>query len=126
MGVRFEWVTPEKKIIRYIVEGDWNWKLFHTCVRISLFAMHNHPHPVDTLIDLRGSTRPQMPAGLAAHARSFGKKHTPALSGRAVVIGLPAADLAALNLDAHNTLITPDGSVVFAEDEQAAYTIFIQ
>src|SRR5262245_29705860 len=98
MAVRFVWDNPEKTIIRYIVEGDWNWKLFHACVRISLFAMHNHSQPVHTLVDLRGSTRPQMPAGLAAHARTFGKKLAPAISGRAAVIGLPAADLDALNL----------------------------
>ena len=125
-GVRFVWDNPEKTIIRYVVEGDWNWKVFHACVRISLFAMHNHPHPVHTVIDLRGSTRPQMPAGLAAHARTFGKKLTPALSGRAVVIGLPPADLAALNLGDDNTLLTPDGSVVFADDDQIIYTIFSQ
>lgn len=119
MGVRFECYNAEKTVMRYIIEGDWNWKQFHTCVRISLFTLHNQPPPVDTLIDLRGSTRLRLPAGFAAHVRAFGKKLSPVLSGRAVVIGLPRADEDTLNTGPERTLTNLSGGPVYFVDDEA-------
>jgi len=126
MGLRFAWYDEAKTVMCYRVEGDWNWRDFHACVRASLFTLHNHPHSVDTLIDLRGSTRPRMPAGLAAHARTFGKKHTPVLSGRAVVIGLPRPDEAALNLSADRTLLNQDGGTIYFVDHDASLKALLE
>lgn len=117
MGFTFEWQHDDQRVMVYRADGDWNWNDYHTCVRASLFSMHQHPHPVESLIDLRGSTRQTMPSGLQAHVRTFGKKLTPALSGRAVVIGLPPAAEAQLPLDNNRTLFTNDGLVVFVDDE---------
>jgi hypothetical protein len=118
MGFRFKWYNDAKTVMRYIAEGDWNWRDYHAAVRASTFSMHNHPHSVDVLVDLRGSTRAKMPSGLAAHVRTFGKKQTPALSGRAVVIGLPHDDEIALALDADRTLLNQEGGKIhFVADE---------
>jgi hypothetical protein len=118
MPIRFEWLSKEKKVMRYVVEGDWNWFEYHRVVRISTFQMMNHPHFVHSLIDMRGSTRPKLPAGIAAHARTFGKKGTEALSGFAIVIGLPEETVSEIT-DYDGTLETADGRVYFAKtDEQ--------
>lgn len=106
--------------MRYIVEGDWNWHDYHRAVRVSLFAMINHPRTVHSLIDLRASGRAALPAGFGAHARTFGKRGTPALSGKAVVLGVRLEQLPPSILDADGTLATPDGRVYFAQSEDEA------
>lgn len=119
---RFEWIDPEKRAIRYVAEGsEWNWKDYHTCVRVSLVTLSNHPHLVDSVIDLRESTRPKMPSGVVAHARSFGKKHFPVVSGRAIVLGMPpeAMEQLAPLCDVQGRLVTPDGYIVFVADDAA-------
>jgi hypothetical protein len=127
MSLRFKWYDDAKTVMHYIIEGDWNWRDYHACVRASLFSMHHHPHPVDSLIDLRGSTRPRLPAGFAAHVRTFGKKLAPALSGRAIVIGLPAPDELALQPDADRTLLNQDsGKIYFVDDEAGLRAILEQ
>ncbi|MCU0513721.1 MAG: hypothetical protein MUE40_14270 [Anaerolineae bacterium] len=120
MGVRFAWYDDAQTVMHYIIEGDWNWHDYHLCVRSSLFALHRHPHPVQVLVDLRGSTRPQLPSGLAAHVRSFGRRFAPAFSGRAVVIGLPAAAEHSLGTGADRTLPNLDGGTVHFVDDEAA------
>jgi hypothetical protein len=126
MSLRFKWYDSTKTAMHYIIEGDWNWRDFHACVRASLFSMHNHPHPVDSLIDLRGSTRPQLPAGFAAHVRTFGKKLAPALSGRAIVIGLPEPDELALQPDAYRTLLNQDGGKIYFVDDEAGLRVILE
>lgn len=121
MSFRFEWLDAKKTTMCYRATGDWNWKDYHTCVRMSLFALHRAgTENVHSLIDLRGSTRPAMPSGLAAHVRTFGQQRHGALSGRAVVIGLPAEDEAALETGEERILTTADGAVYFVDGEEAA------
>lgn len=120
---RFEWYDESKTVMRYVAEGHWTWRDYHACVRASIFSMHQHPHKVHSLIDLRQSERDAMPRGLVAHISSFGKILTPALSGNAVVLGLSASDWAQLPLDDDNTLPTQDGRVYCAADEAAAQSI---
>jgi hypothetical protein len=120
---RFEWYDDDETVMRYIAQPGWNWRDYHSCVRASLFSMHKHPHPVDSLIDLRESDRETMPAGMVAHMSSFGRILTPALSGDAVVLGLPDGAKAQLPLDTDGTLETRDGRVYFADDEAGAQTI---
>ena len=115
MPFRFEWKDDSRRVIRYIADGDWNWKNYHHAVRASTFTLSAVDHPVECLIDLRGSTRQTMPSGLNAHVRSFGKKAQANLSGRAVVIGMPPQGMASLQLDGENTLLTADGFVRFVE-----------
>ena len=115
MPFRFEWKDDSRRVIRYIADGDWNWKNYHHAVRASTFTLSAVDHPVDSLIDLRGSTRHSMPSGLNAHVRSFGKKAQANLSGRVVVIGMPPQGMASLQLDGENTLLTADGFVRFVE-----------
>ncbi|MFQ3645351.1 MAG: hypothetical protein SNJ54_05975 [Anaerolineae bacterium] len=120
MPVRYEWYNAEKSVMRYIAEGDWNWHDYHRTVRVSLFAMMNHPHAVHSLIDLRASGRATLPAGFGAHARTFGKRGTPALSGKAIVLGVTPEQIPPNILDADGTLETPDGRVYFAQSEDEA------
>lgn len=126
MPFRFAWYDDEKTVMQLIAEGDWNWRDYHAAARASSFSMHQHPHPVSTLVDLRGSTRETLPAGLAAHTSSFGKKITPALNGYAVVLGMPREDWAALPLNEDGTLSTRDGRVYYAADEAEARAILDQ
>ena len=123
MPIRYEWKDASKRVICYIAEGDWNWKDYHHAARASAFTLAGVDHPVDCLIDLRGSARRSLPAGLAAHVRSFGKKMQACLTGRAVVIGMPTEGIDSLMLGDENTLSTNDGLVRFvandAELEQA-------
>ena len=71
---------------------------------------------MDSLVDLRLSSRETMPSGLSAHLRSFGRKAQACLSGRAIVIGMGKDDLAALGLHADKTLPTADGFVQFVHN----------
>lgn len=123
---RYEWYDDAETVMHYIAQDDWNWRDYHSCVRASLFAMHKHPHPVDSLVDFRESTREAMPAGLTAHLSSVGKVLAPALTGDAVVLGLPPDAKASLPLDDDGTLATRDGRVYFAETEAAAQGILDQ
>lgn len=126
LNFRFEWYDDAQTVMRYVLEGHWNWRDYHAGVRASIFSMHQHPHKVDSLIDLRESTRPTMPGGLAAHASAFGKRLTPALSGNAVVLGLPADALQQLPLNDDGTMSTRDGRVYFASDEAQANALLAQ
>lgn len=120
---RFEWYNDEQTIMRYIAEGHWTWRDYHACVRASIFSMHQHPHRVHSLIDLRESERERMPSGLRAHANTFGKILTPALSGHAVVLGLSEDDWQQMPLSDDGTLHTRDGQVHFVADEASAKTL---
>ena len=115
MPFRYEWRDESKRVICYIAEGDWNWKDYHHAARASTFTLSGVDHAVDCLVDLRGSTRRTLPAGLAAHVRSFGKKLQSCLTGRALVLGMPPLGMASLQLDGENTLLTADGFVRFVE-----------
>ncbi len=115
MPVRFEWHDDSKRAIRYIAEGQWNWKDYHQAVRAAAFSLTAVDHPVDSVIDLRGSARPSLPAGASAHVRSFGRVTSACLTGRAAVIGLPAAEADRLGLSPERRLGTSDGYVQFVE-----------
>ncbi|MCY4070557.1 MAG: hypothetical protein OXG60_04625 [Chloroflexi bacterium] len=117
MPFRYAWKDASKRVICYIAEGDWNWKDYHQAARASAFTLSGVDHPVDCLIDLRRSARRDLPAGLAAHVRSFGKKMQACLTGRAVVIGMPGEGIDSLLLDDDDTLSTSDGAVRFVADE---------
>ena len=118
MPFRFEWMTDDKRAMKYIVEGDWNWKDYHHAVRASTFSMTVDKHPIDSVVDLRGSTRPSLPSGLLGHVRSFGRKNQHRLTGRAIVIGMPAEGITILSLREDNTLPTTDGFVKFVDTQQ--------
>lgn len=114
MPFRFEWRDQTKRAMCYIAEGDWNWKDYHQAVRASAFTLMSAEQHVDSVIDLRGSTRIDLPAGAAAHLRSFGKKTQARLSGRAAVIGMPAVEVEGLR---DGMLATTDGLVQFVRRE---------
>ena len=118
MPFRFEWMDDTQQAMRYVVEGDWNWKHYHHAVRASTFSMMRIEHPIDSVIDLRGSTRPELPSGLLGHVRSFGKKNQPSLTGRALVIGMPDEGLTILQLRDDKTLPTTDGFVKFVDSQE--------
>ncbi len=117
MPFHFEWYDESKRAIRYTAAGDWNWKDYHQAVRASAFSLTAVDHPVDSVIDLRASTRPSLPAGAPAHVRSFGRVTGARLTGRAAVIGLPAGEAEGLGLSPERTLSTRDGFSVFVDTD---------
>lgn len=117
MPFQFEWRDSSRRAMVYRAAGDWNWRDYHQAVRASIFSIMTVSGPVDSVIDLRGSQRSRLPAGLQAHVRSFGRRHQAQLSGRAVVIGLPRADVDGLLLAGDGSLSTADGLVQFVDDE---------
>jgi len=120
MPFRFVWRDAEQTAMQYIADGLWDWRDYHACARASTFSMHRHPHPVDAVIDLRGGRRERLPGGATAHVRSFGKRLSPALSGRVIVIGCPASDREALGVTAEGTLPVVDGVAYFVDDDAQA------
>jgi hypothetical protein len=117
MPVHFDWYDESKRAMRYIAAGDWNWKDYHQAARAAAFTLLSAEQPVDSVIDLRGSTRASLPAGASAHVRSFGRVTSACLTGRAAVIGLPAAEAHKLALSPARKLATSDGFVKFVESD---------
>jgi hypothetical protein len=114
----YAWVDPEKTILRYTAREGWTWRDYHACARIATITLTPRETPIDILIDLTVSS--WIPAGLAGHSRTFGKRLVPALSGRAAVIGLPDDALHALLPDGTRLLPTEDGQIYFAATEAEA------
>ena len=120
MPFRFKWKDESKRAMCYIAEGDWNWKDYHYAVRSSAFTLMSAEHSVDSVIDLRGSSRTTLPAGASAHLRSFGRVSQARLTGRAAVIGMPVVAVEGLRGD---TLQTADGFVTFVDSEAALVSL---
>jgi len=114
MPFRFKWYDESRRAMRYIAEGDWNWRDYHQAVRAAAFTLMQAEQPVDSVIDLRGSTRRTLPAGAAAHVRSFTRVTQARLTGRAAVIGLPDVAFEGMR---DGKLRTTDGIVYFVESE---------
>ena len=123
MPVRFEWKDESRRVIVYIASGEWNWKDYHQAVRAAAFSLTAVEHSVDSVIDLRASTRASLPAGAAAHVRSFGRVTQARLSGRAAVIGLPAEEIERLGAGPRQTLATTDGVVKFVDSDAELETL---
>lgn len=121
---RYKWLNDEKTILHYIAEGDWTWRDYHAGWRPMLFSVLSHPGNVHVLLDFREQTRTAMPAGIAAHLSSFGTSLSPRLSGKAIVIGIPAADKAKLPLNEDGTMDSKTGKLYFAESEEEASKLF--
>ena len=117
MPFRFEWRDASKRAMTYVAEGDWNWRDYHQAVRASAFTLMMADGSVDSVIDLRGSSRERLPAGAAAHTRTFGKVTQARLTGRAIVIGLDIAEVEALGVRSDGILETADGIVRFVASE---------
>jgi hypothetical protein len=121
---RYKWYDEQKTILHYIAEGDWTWRDYHAGWRPMLFNILTHPGNVHVLLDFREQTRLAMPAGIAAHLSSFGKSLSPRLSGKAVVIGIPAADMLRLPRNEDGTMDCKTGKLYFADDEEAVAGLF--
>lgn len=117
MPVHFKWHDESRRALRFIAEGDWNWKDYHQAMRAAAFSLSAVDHPVDCIIDLRLSARSGLPAGAAAHVRSFGRATHARLSGRAVVIGLPDGEAERLGLSSERPLPTSNGFVQLVETQ---------
>lgn len=126
MSFKIAWDNDEKTVMRYSAHGQWNWRDYHGAIRQSLYTLHRHPHLVDVIIDIRGGDRAALPSGLAAHGRTFGKKLSPQMSGRAIAIGFPPEAVAVLGVGEDRTMTTPDGFVVFVDTDEEAQTIIKQ
>jgi hypothetical protein len=123
MGFDFAWYDEARLVMCYTATGNWNWRDYHHCVRASHASLYGLDEGVvDSIIDLRESTREAMPSGLPAHVRTFGKRLHPAFSGRAVVIGMPHDAEKSLE-PVERRLATADGEIRFVDDEDAARAI---
>ena len=104
--------------MRYIAEGDWNWRDYHHAVRAAAFTLMQAEQPVDSVIDLRGSAGRTLPAGASAHVRSFTRVTQARLTGRAAIIGMPDVVVEGMR---DGVLRTADGLVkVVADDAELA------
>lgn len=121
---RYTWYNEAKTILHFIAEGDWNWRDYHAGWRPMLFNLINHAGNVHVLLDFREQTRAAMPAGVAAHLSSFGKSLSPKLSGKAVVIGFPAADMPKLPRNEDGTMDCKTGRLYFANNEEEVAALF--
>ena len=117
MPVHFKWHDEDRRAMRYSADGQWNWKDYHQAARASAFSLSAVDHPVDSVIDLRLSARASLPAGAAAHVRSFGRRTQAQLTGRAAVIGMPEGEAERLGFSAERRLPTGDGYVELVESE---------
>lgn len=118
----YGWLSSFENIMTYTALPGWNWKDYHSVVRVSLIAMLNHTKPIHTLIDL--SANDPFPGGLAAHARTFGKPLNPHISGQVVVVGVPLAELERLGVAKSRRLSTPHGQVIFVDNREDASSLF--
>ena len=114
MPFRFEWYDESRRAMRYIAEGNWNWRDYHQAVRAAAFTLMQAEQPVDSVIDLRGSARRTLPAGAAAHVRSFTRVTHARLTGRAAVIGMPDVAVEGMR---DGILRTTDGFVKIVNSE---------
>jgi hypothetical protein len=122
MAVNFKWDNEEKTVVRYVAEGDWNWKDYHHAVRVASFAMHRIEHDVDVILDLTRTDK--TPSGAVAHLRSVGKPQSPCMTGRAVVIGLdPATETKILAGRDERVLPLPTQTLYFVDTEAEAQTL---
>jgi hypothetical protein len=64
----------------------WDWNLFHRTLRRMSLRYDEVAHPVELIIDFRGTTR--FPGGTIAHIRSLGTAFHPNAPARAVVLGV--------------------------------------
>jgi hypothetical protein len=122
MRIQFDygWHTDDKTVIRYAARDNWTWKDYHAAVRVSIYAIQTQPHTVHTLIDFTTGDRPKFPSGVAAHARTFGKKLVANLSGNAVVVGVPAEARAQIGVSAAGEMHTADGVIIFVDSPDEA------
>lgn len=122
----YAWHNEAKTVMRYSARDNWTWKDYHAVVHVSQFAFMNMDGPVHVLIDFSTGQRDRFPGGIAAHAQTFGKRHSPALSGKAVVIGVPADALSKLGVSESRKLVTADGEVRFVATSDDAADIFAE
>lgn len=114
MPFRFQWRDETRRAFCYIADGDWNWKDYHQAVRAAAFTLMQAEQPVDSVIDLRGSSREALPAGAAAHLRSFARVTQARLTGRAAVIGMPNVEVEGMS---DGVLRAADGFVKLVDSE---------
>ncbi|NJR12781.1 hypothetical protein HC776_02675 [bacterium] len=120
MQIRFayRWDNPEKTILRYTAKDGWTWRDYHACARIATLMLTPREPLIDVVIDLSSGGR--LAAVLGAHSRTFGKRLSAALSGRAVVVGVSDEAVNTLLPDGTRLLPTEDGQVYFAASEADA------
>jgi hypothetical protein len=118
--INFQWDNDEKTVMRYTVEGDWNWNEFHKTLRRSTLRFDDVSHPVDTIIDLRKGLK--LPAGAVGHLRSLGTKMHPNGVARTVIIGVDRTVQSAIG--AVDRLYWDEGRVIhFAITDEDAYAV---
>ncbi len=118
--IHFDWDNDDKTIMRYRVEGLWNWNEFHKTLRRSTLRFDEVSHPIDTIIDLRKGVK--LPAGAIGHLRSLGTKNHPNGVARTVIIGVDPTLQTAIG--AVGGLYWDDGRMIhFAASDEDAYEV---
>lgn len=120
MSIKHHWDNEAQTVIRMVIEGVWNWKDFHKNLRIMGFRLNNLDHPVELVIDLRGSQK--LPAGAFGHIRSLGKQIHPNGRDRVLIIGLDEA--LARQIGGEDGLYEDAGRLIrFVPTEEAAQAV---
>jgi hypothetical protein len=120
----YAWYDDDHRALVCRAGPGWSWRDYHACALVASYALNDGAEGlVDMVIDLRPGARERLPAGARAHVRTFGKRLHPRLSGRAIVIGCPPADIAVLDAAGDGQMATPDGAVWFVADDDAAVAL---
>ncbi len=127
MPVDYQWDNNDKTIMRYTVQGAWDWNDFYRQMRRSLLWWDDLDHVVDIIIDFRGGDHLpdgsiKLPAGAMAHLRSIGTIEHANAPHRAVVIGV-SADLQAKIGAVDGVYKPPRREIRFVENDDQARAV---
>jgi len=88
VGIRVDWDSHDKAIIRYIFEGYWTWPQMHEAVQQVYTLMGTVNYTVDVVVDLTDSG--YVPSEAIANARQLAvsAKPHPNYSGTTVFVGM--------------------------------------
>ncbi len=88
MGIRVDWDSQDKAIIKYIFEGYWTWPHMHEAVRQVYALMATVNYTVDVIVDLTESSF--VPSEAIANARQLAVSVKPHAnySGTTVYVGM--------------------------------------
>lgn len=120
MPVDYGWGDDAHTIMRLSASGSWNWRDFHKAFQRSIMRMFEVTHPIDVIIDLRGSDK--LPAGAVGHVRSLGKSMHVNMPPRLIMIGVDEALQAQLNVT-DGVYQTKEALIRFVEDDEAAMAV---
>jgi hypothetical protein len=123
MPIELRWDNDDKTVIRLVATDSWNWNDFYKTMRQAATWFYAVLHPVELVIDLRGTTK--MPAGALGHIRSLGKRIAPPGHDRVLLIGLESGLVQTLG-GADGRYSADDRLIRFVQTEDEAQAVLAE